>query len=105
MKKLVIALTALAAFTGSATAADLAARPYTKAPPMAPAYNWTGFYIFGGGGYGMFDSNNFTTSFPGRTPLTIGHKDGGDWDFGTVGVGYGWQFSGSWGAGILVDGQ
>ena len=105
MKKLVIALTALAAFTGSATAADLAARPYTKAPPMAPVYNWTGFYIFGGGGYGMFDSNNFTTSFPGGTPLTIGHKDGGDGYFGTVGVGYDWQFSGSWVAGIFADGQ
>ena len=36
MKKLVIALTALAAFTGSASAADLAARPYTKAPAAVP---------------------------------------------------------------------
>jgi outer membrane immunogenic protein len=29
--------------------ADLAARPYTKAPPSAPTpiYNWTGFYIGG----------------------------------------------------------
>ena len=37
MKKLVLALTAVAAFTGSASAADLAARPYTKAPaPVAP---------------------------------------------------------------------
>ena len=105
MKKLVIALTALAAFTGSATAADLAARPYTKAPPMAPVYNWTGFYIFGGGGYGMFDSNNFTTSFPGGTPLTIGHKDGGDGFFGTVGIGYDWQFNSNWVAGIFADGQ
>src|SRR6267143_1542764 len=106
MKKLVIALTELAAFTGSATAADLAARPYTKAPPpMAPVYNWTGFYIFGGGGYGMFDSNTYVTTFPGGTPLTIGHKDGGDGYFGTVGVGYDWQFSGSWVAGIFADGQ
>ena len=37
MKKLVFALTAFAAFTGSASAADLAARPYAKAPPpVAP---------------------------------------------------------------------
>ena len=106
MKKLVIALTALAAFTGSATAADLAARPYTKAPPpMAPVYNWTGFYIFGGGGYGMFDSNTYVTTFPGGAPLTIGQKVGGDGYFGTVGVGYDWQFSGSWVAGIFADGQ
>ena len=50
MKKIVLTLAALAAFTGSAMAADMAPR-YTKAPvPMAVAPNWTGFYIFGGGG-------------------------------------------------------
>jgi len=105
MKKLVLALTALAAFTGSAVAADLAARPYTKAPMMAPVPSWTGFYIFGGGGYGMFDSNTYVTTFPGGTPLTIGQKVGGDGYFGTVGAGYDWQFSGSWVAGIFADGQ
>jgi outer membrane immunogenic protein len=105
MKKLVIALTAVAAFTGSASAADLAARPYTKAPMMEPAYSWTGFYIFGGGGYGMFDSNTYATTFPGGTPLTIGQKVGGDGYFGTVGAGYDWQFNGSWVAGIFADGQ
>src|SRR5690349_21869302 len=32
--------------SGMASAADLAARPYTKAPPPVVAvYNWTGFYI------------------------------------------------------------
>jgi hypothetical protein len=45
MKKLVLALSAVAAFTGSALAADLPARTYSKAPMMAPVYNWTGFYI------------------------------------------------------------
>ena len=40
MKKLVLALTAVAAFTGSASAADLG--PSHKAPvAVAPAYNWT----------------------------------------------------------------
>src|SRR5262249_51542396 len=36
-----------------ASAADLAARPYTKAPPpvVAPIYDWTGFYIGGNGGW------------------------------------------------------
>ena len=53
MKKVLLALTAVAAMTGSASAADLAARPYTKAPaPIAAAPSWTGFYIFGGGGGG-----------------------------------------------------
>ncbi|WP_409364878.1 DNA-binding protein [Bradyrhizobium sp. JYMT SZCCT0428] len=58
MKKIVLALAAVAAITGSASAADLGARPYTKAPPpVAPVYNWTGFYIFGGGGGGIWSAN------------------------------------------------
>ena len=40
------------AATSVASAADLAARPYTKAPVMVePIYNWTGFYIGGNVGY------------------------------------------------------
>jgi outer membrane immunogenic protein len=37
-----------------ASAADLAARPYTKAPPpmIAAIYDWSGFYIGGNGGWG-----------------------------------------------------
>jgi outer membrane immunogenic protein len=101
----VLTLAALAALTGSAMAADLAPR-YTKAPmPMPVAPNWTGFYIFGGGGYGMFDSNTYTTTFPGGTPLSVGQKVGGDGYFGTVGGGYDWQFSGSWVAGVFADAQ
>jgi outer membrane immunogenic protein len=106
MKKLIIALTAVAAFTGSASAADLAARPYTKAPMMAPVYNWTGFYIFGGAGGGLWDadSNVQTTTAP-ITALTRDQRVGGDGWFGTVGAGYDWQFSSSWVAGIFADGQ
>jgi outer membrane immunogenic protein len=44
---------AMIAASGTASAADLAARPYTKAPPMvAAAYDWSGFYIGGNGGWG-----------------------------------------------------
>ena len=37
-----------------ASAADLAPRPYNKAPPpvVTPIYDWTGFYIGGNGGWG-----------------------------------------------------
>ncbi len=58
MKKLVIALTALAAFTGSAVAADLGRSPYTKAAGARwlTAPSWTGFYIFGGGGGGIWSA-------------------------------------------------
>jgi outer membrane immunogenic protein len=113
MKKLVVALTAMAAFTGSALAADLGARPYTKAPvPMAPVYNWTGFYIFGGGGGGLWnaDSNVQSTGVgggfgPAGTAINRDQRLGGSGWFGTVGIGYDWQFGGRWVAGIFGDGQ
>jgi outer membrane immunogenic protein len=115
MKKLVIALTALAAFTGSAMAADLAPRPYAKAPmPMPVAPSWTGFYIFGGAGGGLWnaDSNSVITGpgvagvlGPVGTTLTRDQRLGGSGWFGTVGAGYDWQFNGRWVAGIFGDGQ
>jgi outer membrane immunogenic protein len=106
MKKLIIALTAVAAFTGSASAADLAARPYTKAPMMAPVYNWTGFYIFGGAGGGLWDADsNVQSTVPPLGAITRDQRMGGDGWFGTVGAGYDWQFSSSWVAGIFADGQ
>ena len=55
MKNMLLGGTALVAiaFAAPASAADLAARPYTKAPPMIAAiYDWSGLYIGGNGGYG-----------------------------------------------------
>ena len=54
MKKILLASAALIALTGAASAADLAARPYTKAPmAVASVYNWSGFYlgVVGGGAW------------------------------------------------------
>ena len=54
LKKLALAVALVALSAAGASAADLTMRKaaYTKAPPMAPAYNWSGFYIGlnGGGG-------------------------------------------------------
>jgi outer membrane immunogenic protein len=105
MKKILLALTAVAAFTGTAFAADLPARTYTKAPPPVMAPSWTGFYIFGGGGGGIWDADTSTKVTATGTPLTINQRQGGDGFFGTVGAGYDWQFNGSWVAGIFADGQ
>ncbi|MGA9089815.1 MAG: porin family protein [Bradyrhizobium sp.] len=106
MKKLVLALTAVAAFSGSALAADLPARNYSKAPAyVAPAPSWTGFYIFGGAGGGLWNADNGTVSTTTLVPLGTGQRNGGSGWFGTVGAGYDWQFNGSWVAGILADGQ
>ncbi|MDH2343017.1 outer membrane beta-barrel protein [Bradyrhizobium sp. SSUT18] len=105
MKKILLALTAVAAMTGSASAADLAARPYVKAPMAAPVANWTGFYIFGGGGGGLSNADQQVRDTLTGTPLTISQRQGGSGWFGTVGLGYDWQFSGTWVAGVFADGQ
>ena len=106
MKKFLIAMTAIAAFTGSAMAADMAPRTYSKAPPpVVPVYNWTGFYIFGGGGGGIWDASTFARVTPGGNALSINQTQGGDGWFGTVGAGYDWQVSPTWVFGIFGDGQ
>ena len=51
-----------------ASAADLAARPYTKAPPppvVAPIYDWSGFYIGANGGWGSAHNCWDVTPFGG----------------------------------------
>jgi outer membrane immunogenic protein len=105
MKKLLLATTALAAFTASAFAADLPARTYTKAPPPAPVWSWTGFYIFGGAGGGLWASDQHTQLTGVGTPLAIDTRNGGSGWFGTVGLGYDWQVNPNWVVGILADGQ
>lgn len=84
MKKLLLgasALVAMAALSPSAFAADLAARPYTKAPVYtAPAlvYNWTGFYIGGHVG-GAFGDNSSLQGGSGR--FLGGVQGGADYQF------------------------
>ncbi|MCK1359971.1 outer membrane beta-barrel protein [Bradyrhizobium sp. 199] len=80
-----VSLVALSA-TAPALAADLAARPYTKAPAMVAAiYDWSGFYIGINGGGG---SSHSTWDFVGG-----GREGSHDATGGTVGgqVGYRWQ--------------
>ena len=105
MKKILLVLAAVAALTGSAFAADLSPRTYTKAPPPVAAPSWTGFYIFGGVGGGVWDADSHTQTVPGGIPLSIDQRVGGDGWFGTVGLGYDWQFAGNWVAGVFADGQ
>ena len=88
MKKFVLALLATTAFTGSALAADMAPRAYTKAPPAPVAYapSWTGCYVGGGGGYGLWNQEN--TTFTGTPTQTAGGRG----YFGTVQGGCDYQF-------------
>ena len=98
--KIIVGLFAASAAIGSASAADLAARPYTKAPPLSPVYNWTGPYvgIEGGGGKGRS-----TQTDPGFLLLLA--ADGRyDVKGGFVGgtLGHNWQM-GSWVFGLEGD--
>lgn len=60
MKRIPLAISLALLGTIDASAADLAPR-YTKAPVMATAYNWTGFYVGGNVG-GQWGSSNLNTS-------------------------------------------
>lgn len=101
MKKIAIALTAMAALTGSAVAADMAPRAYTKAPaPVVAVANWTGCYVGGGGGFGIWNQDN--TGFDdtavirgtgARVQATERATAGGRGYFGTVQGGCDYQFA------------
>jgi outer membrane immunogenic protein len=80
MKKFLLCTVAALGMAAPASAADLATRPYTKAPAMmAPIYNWTGFYIGGHIG-GAFAGNNSLTGTDGR--FLGGVQGGADYQFG-----------------------
>jgi outer membrane immunogenic protein len=97
MKKILLALTAAAAFSGSAYAADLPARMPMKAAPLpVPVASWTGCYIGGGGGYGLWNQENQTFLEPPavtvRSIQTDWETTGGRGYFGTVQGGCDYQF-------------
>ncbi len=106
MNKLVLALAALAAFTGSASAADMAARPYTKAPvAVAPAVSWTGCWISGGGGYGISRVNRDERDFAAPNGINVlNSTSGADGWLATAGVGCDYQVAPRWVIGAFVDG-
>jgi outer membrane immunogenic protein len=107
MKRILLAAVGLIGLgMAPAVAADLAARPYTKAPPMvAPIYNWGGFYIGlnGGGGSARkcWDINNFLGAVVPTTAEGCHDATGGL--FGGQ-VGYRWQ-SANWVFGLEAQGD
>src|SRR5215467_13173164 len=100
--KLTLATVAVALATmGSAGAADLG-RPVLKAPPPPPPSTWTGFYIDGGFGYGLWAADTITISpVTGVCVLCVTQTQGGKGWFGTIGGGYDWQLGPSFVLGVL----
>src|SRR5882757_72249 len=99
-----IAVVASMLSTG-AFAADLAPRPYTKAPVIVdPGYNWTGFYVGLNGGYSWGRSSSTVTPialFPAFA--NIGHNVDGGLAGGQIG--YNWQIDRKWLFGLEADAQ
>jgi outer membrane immunogenic protein len=83
---------ALLGVAAPASAADLAAKPYVKAPPPPPPiYDWTGFYIGANGGWGQARAC-WDLLTPTGLDDALGCRDGSG---GVVGgqIGYRWQFN------------
>ena len=105
MKKFLLGTVGLLALgmAAPATAADLAARPYTKAPPpmVAPIYDWTGFYIGANGGWGQSNSclnfDAFGFDFGDGCRSRSGGLIGGQ-------IGYRWQAN-QWVFGLEAQGD
>jgi len=99
MKTILLAATAFALLgAASAPAADLATRPYTKAPaaPVVIGNNWSGFYLGAMGGYGWSDSVR-ANGFSAQSSDISGGFGGGT-------IGYNWQAPGSnWVWGLEAD--
>ena len=89
-----------------AFAADLAPRPYTKAPVMVdPGYNWTGFYVGLNGGYSWGSANSSIAPFAGVFPVPAyapfrQNVNGG---LGGGQIGYNWQLDRTWVLGLEGD--
>jgi outer membrane immunogenic protein len=118
MRKLLLAAAGLAALgmAAPASAADLAAKPYVKAPPPPPpVFSWTGFYVGGNIG-GAWAKNNWTDSVfltnfnHGNNGRFIGGGQiGGNYQIGNFVIGGEWDFD--WagnnnnnGAGVVIPG-
>ena len=117
MKKLSIAIAAIAALMGtSALAADMA----VKAPPVpVPVYSWTGFYVGGNLGYSWGNADTDfnaapvavsqgTQTFPGSGSFTYPGFVGSEAvkPKGIIGggqIGYNRQFSANWVAGLEAE--
>jgi outer membrane immunogenic protein len=105
MKKFLLGTVAFIALAAPAAAADLAARPYTKAPPppVALVYDWSGFYIGANGGWG---SSRKCWDFTTPAGVFFANEGCHDATGGTAGgqIGYRWQAS-TWVFGLEAQGN
>jgi outer membrane immunogenic protein len=98
MKRILLTSVVAVALCGSAFAADMPAANYSKAAPIGPSYNWSGFYIGAIGGYGW--SDKIRESIGGVVVTTSSNDLKGGFGGGTIG--YNWQ-AGTFVVGVEAD--
>jgi outer membrane immunogenic protein len=110
MNKFLITASIFLLSAAGAKAADLAVRPYTKAPPMAVAYDWSGFYIGANDGgawsHGCWAANTLTLPLLG-VPTFLGGPEGCHTAVGVAAGGQGgyrWQRA-AWVFGLEAQGD
>jgi outer membrane immunogenic protein len=90
----------------AASAADLPARTYTKAPVYVdPGFNWSGFYLGGNIGYSWGNANNSETLSRLNTGVGLDTGTASNDVNGVIGggqFGYNWQMS-NWLFGLETD--
>jgi outer membrane immunogenic protein len=80
----------------------IAAPVYQTPAPIAT--NWTGFYVNGGLGYGMWAADTTVVSpTTGACILCVTQVQGGKGYLGVIGAGYDWQFAPTWVVGVFGD--
>jgi len=109
MKRIVLGIAAAVSLLATnAMGADLAARPYVKAPPpVAAVYNWTGFYIGGNVGYSWGRASNSETISRLATGVALFTDAASNDVNGVIGggqIGYNWQIQ-NWLVGLEGDFQ
>ena len=99
----VISTISAAAFSHIASAADLPMKTPVKAPD-AVVTNWTGVYVNGGFGYGLWSADTTTVNpSTGACLLCVTQTQGGKGWLGVVGIGYDYQFASNFVAGVFGD--
>ena len=105
MRRTAFVLLASCALMGSAAAADLPKKApmYTKAPLVAPLYNWTGFYVGlnAGGSWGHQDNDLIGTA---SGAVIFSNSDNLNGFIGGGQLGYNWQVN-QWVLGVEADFQ
>src|SRR5258705_5724024 len=92
---------------GAASAADMAVKARPAPPPPPPVANWTGCYIAGSVGYGLFDNETSAFGIEGSSVFQTlpRHDQGGRGWLAGGGGGCDYQFGFGGGGGFFGTGQ